>query len=532
MNMNFVGLRKLIIILISVLFSLIGSSQVIIPGDYAREYYDLLLFQDTSLNKPINQFPSIIKQYHKDGSPSWNVWGENFNLDFSKAGEKSSFYLVDPILRYNYNSLTPRSYNDGAQWNGKGSNLFLSGGVAGHIGILHYAFVPNIQVSQNRNFEIPDTPTERSEFAYPFDSRIDWVQRFGDGTYTNFDLGQSEVRLIYKNATLGVSTENFRWGVTQFSPLLMSYNAPGFPHLDVGTNVPVTTKIGRIEGRAFWGLLKESDYFDNDSNNETGYITGFHLGYQPSFFPELSLGLNRVMNTRWSDGELQTRDFFAMFLLNSHNDDEKNDEYDQMMSVYLDLSFPEAGFRTYVEFARNDFPGNIKEFFELPDRSRAYTIGMMKTFEFKNDDLIRLLFEYTTLSRNQVTRFITPNPTYYVHPWSVRGYTNRGQIMGAGIGPGSNSNFIKLDWYKPKGKWGITFTRIRFNDDYSTNVFAGTPDFPTDFEVALGVDYVRFIDKLTINPNFTWSDRSNWYFDDDREVSNFFMGVNLSYRFR
>lgn len=515
------------------LYSLFGSSQVVIPGDYAREYYDLLLFQDTSLNKPINQFPSIIRQNHKEGTTSWNIWKENFNLDFSESNKKSSFYIVDPVLRYNYNSLTPRTYNDGAQWNGRGSNLFISGGLAGHVGILHYAFVPNVNLSQNRDFVIPDNAsTNRSEFSYPFDTRIDWVQRFGDGTYTNFDLGQSEIRLIYKNTTIGVSTENIRWGATQLSPILMSYNAPGFPHLDVGTNVPVETKIGRIEGRAFWGLLIESDYFDNDPANETGYITGFNIGYQPSFFPELSLGLNRVMNTRWSDGELGTRDFFAMFLQNAHNDFEKNDEYDQMMSVYMDLSFPEVGFRTYVEFARNDFPGSIKDLFELPDRSRAYTLGLMKTFDLKNDELLRLLFEFTTLSKNQLTTFATGNPTYYVHPWSVRGYTNRGQIMGAGIGPGANSNFVKIDWYKPTGKWGLTFSRIRFNDDYSTRVFAGTQDFPVDFEVALGIDYVRFFNQFTINPHLMWSDRSNWYFDDDREVSNFFLGVNLSYRLR
>lgn len=502
------------------------SAQVIIPGDYAREYYDLLLFKDTSLNKPIVQYPSIVTQFHSKNAPSWNIWGENFKLN----GGSSVLSIVDPVLRTNYNSLIPMSYNDGAQWNGRGANLFLSAGVAGRVGILQYAFVPNIQVSQNKDFFIPDTPAGRSEYAYPFDSRIDWVQKYGEGSFTNFDLGQSEIRLIYKNATVGVSTENFRWGVTQFSPILMSYNAPGFPHIDIGTNVPVGTKIGRLEGRIFWGRLVESDYFDNETDNETGFISGMHIGYQPSFFPQLNVGLNRVLNTRWSDGDLSFKDAFALFTKTKGKGAQKNDEYDQMLSVYFDFAFREVGFRTYLEFARNDFPGSVSELFQNPDRSRAFTLGLMKTFELGNERLLSVLFESTTLSTNQLQRLSTGNPTYYVHPWSVRGFTNRGQIMGAAIGPGSNSNFVRVDLYQPEGKWSLTLTRVRFNDDYFVSAFSGQSDFPTDFERTIRLDYVGFFNKLTINPNFSYTYRNNWYYVDENEATNIMAGVNLSYR--
>lgn len=519
-------------------FMLIVSShvtvgQVIIPGDYAREYYDLLLFNDTSINAPINQFPSIVKQYHRNSTVSWNIWGDNFNTNFEELNQKSSFSLVDPVLRYNYISKTPRSYNDGAQWNGKGSNLFLSAGFVGHIGIISYSFVPNFLINENKSFGIPSNPwSDRNQYSYPFDRNIDWVQRYGNSARTQFDWGQSEIRLVYKNFTLGLSTENFRWGVTQFAPILMSYNAAGFPHLDLGTNVPAITKIGRFEGRAFWGRTLESDYFDNDPNNESGYITGFNIGYQPSFFPQLKIGINRVMNTKWSDGDLSNRDFFAMFLQNHHNDYEVNDAYDQLMSLFLDFSFPEVGFRTYIEFARNDFPGNIAEFYSAPDRSGAHTLGLMKTFEVSDNRMLKILFESTTLSMNQLRALPAGTPTYYTHRLTGRGYTNQGQIIGAGIGPGSNANFVQAEMYLPTGKWGIEFSRIRFNDDYFIREYGnqGIISTPKDVEIGIGINYLRFVEKWTINPSINWNFRKNWYYQDEVELNNFILGLNFSYR--
>ncbi|MEQ8338026.1 MAG: capsule assembly Wzi family protein [Cyclobacteriaceae bacterium] len=533
MNRSMKSFRCINLILLIIGISYPASAQIIVPGDYSRDYYDLLLFKDTSLNKPINHYPSIIKQFHQGPTPSWNPWGDNFATHFDNSHNKFSFSLIDPVFRYNYITKTPRSYNDGAQWNGRGSNLFLSFGFVGNAGILHYSFAPNLMIAENKDFVIPSNPwSDRSEYSYPFNRYIDWVQRYGSSTFTQFDWGQSEIRLIYKKFTVGLTTENFRWGVSQFAPLLMSYNAAGFPHLDLGTNVPVITKIGRFEGRAFWGRTVASDYFDNNSTNESGYITGFNLGYQPSFFPQLNVGINRVMNTRWSDGELSGKDFFAMFLQNTHKDFDVNDIYDQMMSVFLDFSFSEVGFRTYIEYARNDFPGNLTEFLEAPDRSRAYTLGLMKTFDLADDKLIKALFESTVLSANRLKALPSGNPTYYVHNQTGRGYTNKGQIMGAGIGPGSNANLIQLELYQPSGKWGASFTRIRFNDDYFISQYGnqGLIPTPADIEISLGMDYLRFIGKWSVNPNFSWNYRKNWYYQDDVEVSNFFLGANLSYR--
>ncbi|UXX78701.1 capsule assembly Wzi family protein [Reichenbachiella carrageenanivorans] len=509
------------------------SGQVIYPSDHTRDYYEILVLKNPEISHPISIHPSIISQYQVDSTLSWNIWGDNFKLGV-KSSEKKSFVWVDPYVNYNANTITPRGYNDGAIWSGKGSNMALTGGFQGKLGILHFSFVPIVTWSQNLSIDIPPnvTGTVKSPYSYPFNGRIDYVQQFGEGDYSQFNFGQSEVRLVYKKMTLGVSTENFKWGPSIWNPILMSNNAAGIPHIDIGTAIPIDTKIGKVEGKWYWGAAYESDYFDDNPENDRKYVTGISLGYEPSFAPGLSLGLNRLLYTRWADGDLAARDIFAVFSHNTFKDSLKNDEYDQMISVSIKYRFPEVGFECYIEYAKNDFHSNLTGWFEEFDRGRALNWGVMKLFDLDDKNVLKFGYEFTTLSANQ--NQILPsnvNPPYYVHSVVPNGYTNQGQIMGAGIGTGSNGSILKIDWYNPKGKLGVIYSRIRFNDDYFVNAYSQQPEppYPADFEVSAGIDYVRYFNRFSVRPQIMWNYRKNWYYQDDVEVHNFHFGLQIHY---
>jgi hypothetical protein len=229
------------------------------------------------MSKPITIHPSIISQYYSDSSLKWNIWSTHYQMP-SKPSKKS-FHIVEPWLSYSVNSKTPQGSNDGAMWSEKGSNFLFSGGVSGNIGTLHYAFVLVFSWSQNQSIDIPVNVTGAniSEFSYPFSNRIDYVQQFGTSSYSQFQWGQSELRLVYNKMTIGVSTENFKLGPSIWNPILMSMNAAGIPHLDFGTAAPIETKIEKIEGKWFWGMTDESEYFDAKPENDRKYITGFLL---------------------------------------------------------------------------------------------------------------------------------------------------------------------------------------------------------------------------------------------------------------
>lgn len=503
--------------------------QIFYPGDYTEDYYRLILVKDSTIDhKPLMIWPSIMTSY-SDSSLKWNIWSDHFDMDF-KNGRPSSITILDPRVSFVYNHKYPRGYNNGPVWSGKGLNTSVTGGVTGNLGIVNFSFSPALWYAQNGSFRIPPSPYNKSEFSYPVENKIDWVMRFGNDPVYQFDWGQSEIRVVYKNWTTGFSMANFSWGPSRYNPIIMSKNAGGFPHIDLGTIRPVDTKIGKMEFKWIWGAMYESDYFDDNPTNDRKYITGFSFGYQPKKIKGLTIGLNRIMYSRWADGDLSAEDFFSALIRNKGKNIQENDEYDQMFSGALEYHFPQVGLNLYVEYARNDFFGSIMDLAEHIDRTRARTLGITKTFDLKNGKLLEFNYENTTLSNNQIQAiFPSIAATYYVHSVVESGYTHNGQIVGAGIGPGSNSDIWWFNIYNPNGKLGFTLQRIRFNDDYVTQTFIGVEDEPTDYEISLGADYIRMLDNFSINAQLFAIYRNNFLFEDN-EKNNFVVRLAMTYR--
>ncbi|MEP2026665.1 MAG: capsule assembly Wzi family protein [Reichenbachiella sp.] len=514
--------------------SISSFGQVLYPGDYTEDYYNLLKLKNSkNLPSNISFFPSTIYSLQPDSALNWDIWNDKVKTSFANEKQKLNFELLNPQVNYIYNSTYPRGYNDGPVWNGKGSNMNITAGFYGNYGIWHFTFSPIIVGSENRDFHIPESEYNKSEYSFPFEKNIDWVMRYGNDPYYNFHLGQSEIRIIHRNFTFAVSTANFSTGPARYNPIIVSKNAGGFPHIDLGTNRPAKTKIGEFEYRMVWGAFNESDYFDQNSDNDRRYFTGLTIGYRPIFMKGLNFGINRYMYATWGNENLSFADTFAAFTKNSTKIGAQNDIYDQMVSVTIDWKFPSVGFEAYVEYARNDFPTSFFEFMEQPDRSRARTIGMIKDIDLKNGDLLQFIYESTVLGANQV-QLITPggNPNYYAHSVVTNGYTNNGQVLGAGIGTGSQSDIIKIYWYKPTSRYGLHLSRIRLDDDYFVNEYAGVglfEPYPTDYEVSGGLDIVKFLGNFSIESKILYSARRNFLYQDDQEIHNLQLSFKTTY---
>lgn len=518
--------RKLLILVGLGICLNLAHAQVFIPSTYQSDYYDLLRMKN-DFSDPITYMPSIMHEYTVDSSLAWDIW--DGKLDLTKK-EEDYVEAIDPQARLSYSTAYPDAYNDGAVWEGKGFNSSMNLGFTGKKGMLSFTFAPVIYYAQNQDFYIAPSPFSKNEFSYPFERRIDWVERYGDASLTRFHPGQSEVRLTYRKVSLGLSTQNFVLGPAQVAPILMSNNAGGIPHIDFGSARPILTKIGKIEYKIFWGLMDESDYFDNNTDNDRRYFAGAAFGYQPKFIPGLNLGFNRVMYREWFDGDFSPLDLIAPLWKNIEDPELPNDNYDQMFSLMVKWKFKEYGFDAYIEWARNDLPGTIVDLFENPERTRAVTMGLVKTFDLKNDEVLRIVYEHTKLNKIKMSVATTGHPTYYVHSVVDNGYTNDGQLMGAYIGPGSNAHHIRIQHFTDKGRIGFNFDRVRFNDDYFIANFAGNPDLvPNDQRYRLGLDYLRFIGKFSLDVNFTSGYRKNWYYEDDRKQWNHYLRFNIGY---
>ncbi|MEO7360378.1 MAG: capsule assembly Wzi family protein, partial [Gemmatimonadaceae bacterium] len=204
-----------------------------------------------------------------------------------------------------------------------------------------------------------------------------------------------------------------------------------------------------------------------------------------------------------------------------------NDDKDQLASVTARWLLPESGAEFYAEYARNDFAGGFTDLVQEPDHARGFTIGFAKTLPVATGALV-LRAENTTLGQT-ATRELRPGAVFYVHGIVNEGYTNRGQLLGASIGPGSNAQFLGLDRYTSRGRYGIFAERIRYDDDYSFAALQGREDgyLSQQVDLSAGVSVLRFSGPWDFGATLAMTRELNRYFIHQNNVTNWRLTFNL-----
>ena len=149
-----------------------------------------------------------------------------------------------------------------------------------------------------------------------------------------------------------------------------------------------------------------------------------------------------------------------------------------MASLFFRYFWTKTKSELYFEFARNDAAFNFRDFFMEPNHSAAYLFGFRKLFPFagKKNQFIETSFEWTILSQSSSRAFRSAS-TFYIHSRVRQGYTNRGEILGASIGPSSNSQTLEVNWVSGLNKIGLTLERYTHNEDLYIDLFTDIRDF-------------------------------------------------------
>tara|TARA_Y100000310_G_C20621334_1_gene783475 strand:+ start:161 stop:1648 length:1488 start_codon:yes stop_codon:yes gene_type:complete len=490
---------KAILVLVTFFITIVGQAQVAVPGGF---FHNLDLFND-----------STTLTFHS------SVQTENV---------ANAFDVLNPQTQFSINTNYPRGLNDGPVWKGKGLTSEIHAGVQGKIGVVSYTFYPVLYHSQNLQFDLAEQRVNGiSPYGYQYGvgGGIDWVQRYGGSSFMAFHPGQSELKLELGKFVTSLSTQNYSVGPSVFNPIILSRQGPGFPHFRLGSN-PFDLKIkeinlGKLEANFIVGFLKASDHFDNNEDNNKSYFNALFLAYSPPFLKNATLGINKALykqTSRYSAQDLLS----VITVLDTVG---PNDQFDQLASATLEWKFPEVGFRAYAEFAVNDFGGAAK--WIEPEHSRAYTIGFEKLTQLKSGDSFVLIYEHTNLSRNH-TYLWRAEPTFYVHSVNRQGYTNRGQLLGAGIGPGSNSDMGSLKFFTGKNTFGGCLQRIENNKDYfAVNI---RDRFNHHIEYSGGLFYQREFDRYIASAEAIFSRDNNRYYVLSDDHLNVYMSFKFIYK--
>jgi hypothetical protein len=101
-----------------------------------------------------------------------------------------------------------------------------------------------------------------------------------------------------------------------------------------------------------------------------------------------------------------------------------------------------------------------------PEHSRVYTLGMNKLISYKGrtDEYIQVGIEMTHMEQ-PLDRIFRDAGEWYTHGEIFYGYTNRGEVLGAGIGPGGNFQTLQVSWVKSLKQIGLQLERYEHNGD-------------------------------------------------------------------
>lgn len=524
-------LKQRIVLFLFFSFGIALYSQELINSEY-QSYFDYLALTGKVEN------PALM--YHSLSANSWNVpennlWKEGLAADGLLVNSSlMQLKLIAPQVIVSGNtSYARKELSDGAWWQGRGINSFITMGLEVDTKYFDVTFMPEFWTAQNLPYDILPSVTS-SEYGYFF-TGIDYPQRMGGKPLYRFGWGQTDIRLNWKNWTLGISNENMKWGPSKINSLMMSDNASGFPHIDFGLK-KTKTPLGAIEFRAIRGKLTESGFFDSNPDNNKTFISGLTGGYSPGFIPGLTIGLKWSLTANWK--ELEKSWQLQVFGYDFSNTYFGGDRLDQKGSLTLDWVFPSVGFEWYFEYFREDYSPSLRYILLAPGHAAGYTVGGEKAFKLSKNRGIRTIFEWNQLIQSRDYEIdLGAGGIYYSHGIVTHGFTNLGQMLGAGIGPGSDAETFLVDYYDTWGKAGLMLQRICWNKMYlyrdphtkTSPSGAGYPKLNT--EMSIGVNGTYFFSKhLHIFGTIMVSDTLNFNYIEGNDVFNLYGSVGLSYR--
>ena len=460
---------------------------------------------------------------------------------------KTKFVLLPFTITQQFNSHHPYGWNDGSMIPAKGFQSRFSAGVYAELGKISMQLRPEFVLAQNSHF-----PTFPSQFSdniwksyYNVLNRIDNPENYGAGVYSRIFPGQSSIRFNHKKLSLGLSTENLWWGPGVRNSLLMSNNAPGFAHLTFNTTSPVKTAIGSFEWQLIGGVLENSGITPADTGRtfdgqrlyqpkteSNRYINAMVFTWQPKWTRGLHLGLSRSFYQYNSNLTSSLNSYLPVFGLffKKNTRDENSFGRDQLLSLFFRLVFPESKTEIYGEYGRNDHSQDLRDLLLEPEHARAYIFGFRKLFERQKEKELELMMEVTQLQMPR-TIALRAQEGWYTHYQVRHGYTNRGQVMGAGIGPGGSSQTLGLNWIDGLNKWGCSLERVAWNNDFYYDAYTSLADFSRHWvDLSLNFNKSWTTERFIYDARLSLIRTLNHHWSPTH-ISHASAGFNISYLF-
>jgi hypothetical protein len=505
-----------------------GGRHEIFAGSELENYLRYLQSMDTA-----NLYPWSLRPFSpsevdhilatKNGGP----WAGRYDLAPSR-GSVFEAQLIPPTVSERFNSAFPYGYNDGPIWAGRGLTTAAQAGFFLRAGPLSLTVAPMVFRAENTPFALQPVslacpPNCRDAI---FGTQVDRPQRFGNTAYQRFDPGQSTLRLDALGASVGLTTANEWWGPTADYPFLLGNNAPGFPHLFVGTERPVNVLVGRVNARVIYGRLDQSDFSPVTGSKyflslaqpgRVRFASGLVASFEPRGLTGLEIGGGRFFQSPWPSTGIPRAylvdPFRAAFRSSA---DSSLFQKNQLASVFYRWVFPHSGLETYGEYGRDDFNYDFRDLTQEPDHARTYSLGLRKVFHIQSDRFDAFHFELMNYQLPPLARLLRGEGVIYAHLAIPQGHTNRGQLLGSPLGVGSAAG-SSLGWnrYSAHGMTSVTWQRVVSQESGTFYNYGVLNPRSSDVSHSLAVERVVFLRSFDLTSGVTVTREFNRDFTND-----------------
>lgn len=429
--------------------------------------------------------------------------------------------VLAPDVRAVWNDALPFSMNDASLWAGRGWSALARAGIDIRRGRVRALLLPELAYAENRAFDVaPNRRPGRSAFGWPWSdgrSDIDLPSRFGAGRWRLLSPGQSAVTVDVGPLVVGAATENDWWGPGVRNALVLSNNAEGFPHALVRTRAPIRTRFGEVEARWQLGVLTPSLYVDTAVATRWRAISAAAATLRPAAAPDFVLGVARAVVSevaRPLAAGARALDAVARWSA-TPADTSRRPSADQYGSLFARWHLAAATTEVYAEWGRQGVPRSLREFLVAPHDGGALTLGVqaLPALDRAGRTRLRVHVEATSVEQSIAFRDRPTPPPFYAGLATRDGYTYRGQVLGAAIGPGSSAQWLSTDVVRLRGELGIFLGRIRWNND-ALYAQANANFFRHDVSTFAGARGARRLGLVDVAAELSLTRRYNYLFQN------------------
>ncbi|TDK42046.1 hypothetical protein [Algoriphagus formosus] len=483
----------------------------------------------------------------------------DFRFSFLDESIESSLYGVavsySPISLLQRLSARPNyGWDDRGVLPVRGSQTYLSTGVNATWKFLRLELNPELVFGSGGNtpnFLLDWTNSRVDDFYFDLNYG-DFPQSFGAGFYSKLWWGQSKLTAQYGAFEAGISSKNIWWGPGQWNSLTFSNNAAGFPHLTINTTKPAKTFIGGIEMQLLMGRLGSSDLggtgiedldqeFFDPLKDDWRYLNAVSFTWHPKWMEGISLGFSRTVQQYSNTLTGRFIDLFPVFqgfqkkrfFEGGDTVDFDGNGQDQQFTIFGSFKNLPSQLEVYFEFGRRDHAFNWREFTLNPEHARAYIFGMLKLFELPSTSHKIQIRGEMTHQQESVNRYIRYSGLEGLSSWHMhhqaRGFTNFGQPIGVGMGPGANIQTFEaalVDGYEKKG---IILERLENRQGFYYRTFGQQSINKPWVDLSLGFLYDKQFKNLLLSSKLQIIHARNYQWQlDPASTPDFPKGKNLT----